>query len=205
MVGVLEEAVSRYAQAIDAPVEDTTQELASWLSELAAAVSAGSVPVADEKALQRIDAAPTALDPGIVVPWLAGDAAWHRMRSSAIELAEAARRLDVSSSALRRVIGETAGSDVELLGFRDSRGHWRVFTYQLADQQGRGGEPATRTGRRVQRALPPGMHPVAVAAWWDAPNPALYLDGREFSPRGWTAEGLEPDVVIAAAEHEDAA
>jgi hypothetical protein len=57
---------------------------------------------------------------------------------------------------------------------------------------------------RVQRSLPAGMHSEAVAAWWDSPNAALYFDGVEHSPRHWLAQGLDPDHVVAAAEHEDA-
>ncbi len=201
---VLDEAVSDYARAIDAPLEDTTRELASWLSQLAAAVAPGSVPVPDQDVLKRIDTGSSTGDPAVVVPWLTGDAAWHRMRSTAVGLGQAARRAGVSDSALRRVIGAGTGPDVELLGCKDRRGHWRVFAYQIPIPDGHGGEPISRAGRRAQRALPPGMHPVAVAAWWDAPNPALSLDGRELTPRRWISEGFEPDAVIAAATHEDA-
>lgn len=126
------------------------------------------------------------------------------MRARAVPVANAARRLGLTDSALRRVIGSTAGSGVELLGTRTGQGAWRVFAYQLPDRDGNGGEPASAVGRRVQRSLPPGMHPVAVAAWWDAPNDGLYLDGTEHTPRGWVADGLDPDRVVETALHEDA-
>lgn len=201
----LDRAIVRYAEAVGAPVEVAAEELAVYLDDIAQALDAGAMPVADQEALERIDTPTSPTEAGLAVPWLRGEAALHRMRSTAVALGEVAARLDVSDSALRRVIGSTTGLDVELLGFKDSRGAWRVFAYQLPGADGGGGEPATRVGRRVQRALPPGMSPVAVAAWWDAPNAALYLDGRELSPRRWVADGLDPDQVVAAAEHEDAA
>lgn len=93
---------------------------------------------------------------------------------------------------------------MELLGIKTGRGAWRVFAYQLPDSDGSGGEPASSVGRRVQRSLPPGMHPVAGAAWWDAPSVGLHLDGTEHTPRGWVAAVLDLDRVVDTALHEDA-
>lgn len=200
----LTDAVARYAEAVGTSVTEAEDELTTVVSELAEAASAGAIPGWDASVLHRIDTPAVTADLAVADAQLRGDAAWSRMRATAVKAEEAAERLGVSSSAVRRVIGERPQPDVELLGTKDSHGRWRVFTYQLPGPNGRGGEPATRAGRRVQRALPAGMHPVAVTAWWDAPNAALYLDGVEHSPRGWLAQGLDPDQVVAAAEYEDA-
>ena len=48
------------------------------------------------------------------------------------------------------------------------------------------------------------MHPFAVARWWDTPDEALYLQGEVLTPREWVDRGYNPDVLITAAEHEDA-
>lgn len=205
MVPTLDEAVARYARVIDAPAEEAAEELARELDHVSDSLEAASVPAADREALRRVDTPAEPSDVSLAGPWIQGRAGEQHMRVTAVPLSEAAERVGVSTSALRRVIGGTTGPGVELLGFKDSRGSWRVFTYQLPpDADGTGGEPASRTGRRVQRELPPRMHPVAVAAWWDAPNAALYLDGDELTPRGWIAGDLNPDQVIAAARHEDA-
>lgn len=203
MSSELTEAVARYADAVGTSVEQAEDELAAVVSELAETASAGSIPDWDTSVLHRVDTPAVAADLTVADAHLLGDAAWSRMRATAVKAEEAAELLGVSPSAVRRVIGQRPQPDVELLGTKDSHGRWRVFAYQLRGPDGRGGEPGTRAGRRVQRALPPGMHPVAVAAWWDAPNAALYLDGVEHSPRRWLAEGLDPDQVVAAAEHED--
>lgn len=203
MSAKLTEAVARYAEAVGTSVVEAEDELTAVVSDLAEAAARGSMPGWDASVLRRVDTPPVTADLAIVDPQLRGDAAWSRMRATAIPVEEAAQRLEVSASAVRRVIGDRPRPDVELLGVKDDRGRWRVFAYQLPGPDGRGGEPATRSGRRVQRSLPAGMHPVAVAAWWDAPNAALYLDGVEHAPRHWLARGLDPDQVVAAAEYED--
>ena len=200
----LTDAVARYAEAVGTTVDAAENELTAVVSELAEAAAAGAVPAWDAEVLDRIDTPIVTGDLAVADTRLRGDAAWHRMRSTAVSVEDAARLLDVSSSAVRRVIGDRPGGGVELLGVKDSHGRWRVFTYQLPGPEGSGGEPARRVGRRVQRSLPAGMHPVGVAAWWDAPNSGLYLDGSELSPRRWVALGLDPDQVVAAAEYEDA-
>jgi hypothetical protein len=199
----LTEAVARYAEAVGTTVDEAETELTAVVSGLAEASSAGAVPIVDAEVLRRIDTPTVTADLAVADSQLAGDGAWHRMRSTAVSVEDATRLIDVSASAVRRVIGHRPAADVELLGLKDRHGRWRVFTYQLPGHAG-GGEPATRLGRRVQRSLPAGMHPVAVAAWWDAPNAGLYLDGSELSPRRWVASGFDPDQVVAAAEYEDA-
>ncbi len=200
----LTEAIARYADAVGTTVDEAETELTAVVNELAEAASAGAVPLWDAQVLGRIDTPLVTADLGVADAQLAGDAAWHHMRSTAVSVDDAARRVEVSASAVRRVIGERPGGHVELIGVKDGHGRWRVFAYQLPGTGGNGGEPATRLGRRVQRSLPAGMHPVAVAAWWDAPNAALYLDGIELSPRRWVALGLDPDQIVAAAAYDDA-
>lgn len=200
----LTEAVARYAESVGRSVAEAESELTAVVSDLAEAASAGSIPDWDASVLLGIDTPPVTANLAIADPHLRGDAAWSRMRFTAVPVEKAAQLLEVSSSAVRRVIGDRPRPDVELLGAKDDHGRWRVFAYQLPGPDGRGGEPSTRSGRRVQRSLPAGMHPVAVAAWWDAPNAALYLDGVEYSPRHWLAQGFDPDQVVAAAEYEDA-
>lgn len=199
----LTEAVLRYAEAVGTTVAEAENELTAVLSDLAEAAAAGSIPDWDASTLHGIDTPAVAVGLSNADPRLRGDAAWSRMRATAVPVEKAVQLIGVSSSAVRRVIGERPRPDVELLGVKDDHGRWRVFTYQLPGPDGRGGEPSTRSGRRAQRSLPAGMHPVAVAAWWDAPNAALYLDGVEHSPRYWLAQGLDPDQVEAAALHED--
>lgn len=203
MSSMLREAVARYAAAVGTSVNEAENELTAAVSELAEAASSGAVPVGDAEVLRRIDTPVVSADLAVAEAQLAGAAAWHRMRSTAVSIEDAARVLDVSSSAIRRVIADRPAANAELFGVKDSHGRWRVFAYQLPDPSGSGGEPATRLGRRVQRSLPPGMHPVAVAAWWDAPNSGLELDGSELSPRQWVASVLDPDQVVAAAAYHD--
>ena len=204
MSPTLREAVARYAEAVGTTVGEAENELTAVVSELAEAAVPGALPRWDTEVLGRIDTPDVSTDLAVADMRLAGDAAWHRMRSTAVSVEDAAPLIGLSASAVRRVIGDRPAADVELLGVKDSHGRWRVFAYQLPHASGSGGEPATRLGRRVQRSLPPRMHPVAVAAWWDASNAALYLDGSELSPRQWVASRLDPDQVVSAAEYQDA-
>ena len=155
MSPTLSEAVARYAEAVGTTVDEAENDLTVVVSERAEAASAGAVPIWDAEVLRRIDTPVVSTDLAVAGTHLAGDAAWHRMRSSAVSLEDAARLLDVSASAVRRVIGDRPATDAELLGVKDSHGRWRLFAYQLPDAGGRGGEPGTRLGRRVQRSLPP--------------------------------------------------
>ena len=102
---------------------------------------------------------------------------------------------------VRCVVGQAPGDGG---GLRGERGRWLVFAYQPPDESGHGGEPGSPPGRRVQQHLPPRMHPVAVRAWWDAPNGGLFLDGGELTPREWLARGLEVCHLIEVAKTEDA-
>lgn len=203
-MSALDEAIDLYARLRDLPREQVEATLAEAVAHEAAQADLFVLPAAERNALQRTGTPVRPDGAHLAVAAAQGDLAHERMRARAVPVADAARRLGLTDSALRRVIGTTTGPGVELLGAKTGRGAWRVFAYQLPDSDGNGGQPATTVGRRAQRALPPGMHPVAVAAWWDAPNAGLYLDETEHTPRGWIAAGLDPDRVTEVALHEDA-
>lgn len=200
----LDGVVERVAQAAHVDREVVERELIAGLERMAAELARPAIPAGDAGALEAIDT-PAGDDDAVLAyqPWLRGELAWHQMVATAVRLVEAAARLGVSDSAVRHVVGRRPG-DGGLLGVRDARQRWRIFAYQLPDADGAGGEPGSVEGRRVQQALPPRMHPVAVAAWWDAPHPGLLVDGHELSPRRWLACGYDPDQLVAAAESEDA-
>lgn len=200
----LTEAVTRYAEAVGTTVDEAERQLTAVVSGLTEATSTVGIPVGDAEVLRRIDTPAVTADLAVAVARLAGDTAWLRMRATAVGVEDAARLIGASASTVRRVIGDRPTGKVELLGVKDSCGRWRVSTYQLPNTDSSGGEPATPLGRRVQRPLPPGMHPVAATAWCNAPNVSLYLDGSELSPRKWVARQLDRDQTVAAAKHEDA-
>ncbi|MGM0819476.1 MAG: hypothetical protein ACQETV_08810 [Actinomycetota bacterium] len=205
MPRTLDDAVVAYAEAAHTEREAVEAELAGLLAELAATSrTAAALPQAERAALAAV-ATPADPADAAVGPSLRGALARRRMDASAVRLDDAARRLGISASAIRHVIGARTGGGTELLGCKDERGRWHVHAYQLPDEHGHGGQPASPAGRRAQRALPAGMEPLAVAAWWDAPNAGLLADEREWAPRGWLGTGGDPArlVEVAAAEGRD--
>lgn len=202
MSSALDGAVDRVAELAQVDREIVERELVDGLEQMAIEVARSAIPAGDRAALEAVDTPTSDTATTALQPWLRGKLAWQQMIATAVPLTEAARRLGVSDSAVRHVVGTHPG-DGALLGVRDARKRWRIFTYQLPGADGCGGEPGSAEGRRVQQALPPRMHPVAVAAWWDAPHPGLLTGGRELTPRQWLARGYSPDRLVAAAGSED--
>lgn len=122
MSALLADAVARYAEAVGTSVAEAEDELTTVLSELAEAASAGAIPAADATALRRVDTPVVTSNLAVADARLGADAAWSRLRATAVAIDEAAERLGVTASAVRRVIGERPGPGVELLGTKDRRG-----------------------------------------------------------------------------------
>lgn len=203
MSSALDDAVQKVAEAAHVDRHVAERELADSLQQLAADLRHSVVPEGDKAALAQTDT-PARVDLSQAVrPWVRGRLAWAEMYATAVPLPEAATLLGVSDSALRRVVGTHPGEG-GLLGIQDRSGRWRVFGYQLPRSDDPQGVPGSPSGRRVQRALPPAMHPVAVAAWWDAPNAGLSAGDHELSPRAWLSRGYSVDQLVAVAECEDA-
>lgn len=75
------------------------------LEQLAADLWRSVMPEGDGAPLAQTDT-PTSVDPSHAVrPWVTGRLAWAEMCATAVPLSEAATRLGVSDSALRRVVG----------------------------------------------------------------------------------------------------
>lgn len=112
------------------------------------------------------------------------------MLAGGLGTGEAAGRLGVSDGRVRQRLAERS-----LYGIKTGRGY-RLPAFQFA----RDGE-VPRVGE-VLRALPPGLHPVAVENWFTGPNPDLYLDEEEerpISPWEWLMAGGSPEAVVPLA------
>lgn len=202
MSQTLDAAVVEYAEAARTDRDAVERELSVLLRELATmSRTATALPESERAALAAVDT-PADVAETSIAPRLRGALARHGMAAAAVRLDEAAGLLRITASAIRRVIGTQTGGGTELLGTRDERGRWLLFSYQLPDEEGVGGEPGSPAGRRVQRALPSGMDSLAVQAWWEAPNAGLCVEGEEWSPRAWLAAGGDVQHLIAVATAE---
>lgn len=200
----LESAVRRAAEVGDLDREAIEHEVALALQAVADDWERGELPASERMALDAVGAPAEIVRGGRVAPRLRGSLDWAQVRATAVPVDAAAERLGVSSSMVRRVIGERPGDGQGLLGVRSEGQRWLVLAYQLPDERGQGGEPGSPQGRRVQRNLPPRMHPLAVRAWWETPNDGLFVEDRVLTPREWLAKGLDGAYLVEVAQHEDA-
>lgn len=196
-MSVLQEALQEYAASSHSSVDEVSEQLAKSLHAAATRLRLVAVPDVERPLLHEANIPTERLPPGD--PWLTGELFARTMTADAVSLRDAAQELGLSPGRLRQMIAERPNGKAELFGVRDSQGHWLVYRYQLVDKG-----LVARHGRIVQRSLPPGMDPVAAAAWWDTPNPGCYHGRRELSPRQWLAAGLAVDQLVESATFEDA-
>lgn len=118
-------------------------------------------------------------------------AAYAALIEGALTTAAAAARLGVAPSRVRQRLGE-----------RSLYGIMPDADWLLPDFQFDGAKVLPGLGQ-VVRALDPGLHPVAVDAFFATPEPELAdpATGRALAPRDWLRAGYPPaDVARLAAE-----
>jgi hypothetical protein len=116
------------------------------------------------------------------------EAGFQSLRTTSLSVVEAAQLLGVNASRIRQRLAERS-----LYGFKD-RNIWRLPAFQFFKQ---GLVPGIEG---VVRKVPPDMSPVAVARWFNSPNPDLCTrddDERSLTPLRWLLAGNPPE---AAAE-----
>ena len=114
---------------------------------------------------------------------------YMRLVEEALDARQAAKKLGVSPSRVRQLLGES-----RLYGLKPM-GDWRLPTWQFG-VEGRGTVPGIGT---VIRALPEGLHPLSVEGFMTSPKPELSLDGNSTSPIEWLAGGGDAEAVAELA------
>lgn len=109
------------------------------------------------------------------------------LRATALSVRQAAERLGVDTSSIRRRLG-----DRTLYGIK-ADGRWLLPAFQFD------GDALVPNTERALAALPVGVHPVAVANWFLRPDPDLELAGEPVAPRDWLLVGNDPEPVVALA------
>jgi hypothetical protein len=100
---------------------------------------------------------------------------------------EAAQRLGVQDTRIRQMLTERT-----LYGFHiDHR--WQIPEFQFA------GNALVPNIGKVNAALDPDLHPVAVYQWYIMPNADLEMDDRPLSPLAWLKAGYPVDPVLQSA------
>jgi hypothetical protein len=119
-------------------------------------------------------------------PFLDGVARHAVLVSTALPLAEAARRLGVAPSRLRQRLQERT-----LLGVRSEDGRaWRIPAFQITHS---GELPGLRP---VLKAIRPELRPVVVAGFFTTPQPDLENEaGEAMTPIAWLSTGRDPEAV----------
>jgi hypothetical protein len=117
-------------------------------------------------------------------------AAYDRLRATSLTVEQAARRLGVNGSRVRQRLAERS-----LYGLKDGAS-WLLPSFQFRAQ---GLVPGLDL---VVRSLPADMGALAVARWFQSPNPDLCTRGEEerpLTPLQWLAEGNPPQPAAALA------
>lgn len=109
------------------------------------------------------------------------------LRATALSVRQAADRLGLDTSSIRRRLG-----DRTLYGIK-ADGRWLLPAFQFE------GDALVPHAERALAALPAGVHPVAVANWFHGPDPDLELAGEPVAPRDWLLAGNDPEPVVALA------
>lgn len=105
------------------------------------------------------------------------------LRESALTVDEAARRIGVDTSGVRRRLAEN-----RLTGWKDSNG-WRLPAWQFTDSGILPGLAA------VLAATPDDQPPLVLAAFVATPQPDLPMNGEPATPRQWLLAGGDPQRV----------
>jgi excisionase family DNA binding protein len=105
------------------------------------------------------------------------------LRESALTVDDAARRLGVDSSGIRRRLSEK-----RLVGWKD-RGGWRLPAWQFTESGILPGLP------RVLAAVPEDQPPLVLAAFFATDQPDLQMNGEPSTPRQWLLAGGDPTRV----------
>lgn len=136
---------------------------------------------------ERAALASVGVEPGVAPAMLPGGVVSYAvMAGTALPLAEAASMLDVTTGRLRQRLAEG-----DLLGIRGEDGRsWRIPAFQFADGRELPGL------RGVLKAIPDGVHPLEIAAFFATPQPDLEAaDGSALTPTAWLRSGGDPGPV----------
>jgi len=175
------------------PPEELNEALAEAIGTYAVAVPtrpSEEMSDAERAAFEALgvdvdDAGPAERD-----PMEGGAIALAKLIETAVSVTGAAERLGVTQSRIHQRI--KAG---HLYSFRiDGRRYIPAFQFQ--------GRELVPNIAEVNRAVPASLHPLAVARWFEAPDPELIDDesGDPLSPLQWLREGRDPARAARLAE-----
>lgn len=111
-------------------------------------------------------------------------ARYAALLATSLTVTEAARRLGVDASRVRQRLAAHTLYGVKVAG------GWRLPAFQFDGNRVLPGWDV------VARALPADLHPLAVAAWAEQPDPDLEGDGQALSPRDWLRTGGDPAAIV---------
>lgn len=103
------------------------------------------------------------------------------LRESALTVDDAARRITVDASGIRRRLTER-----RLVGWKDNGGGWRLPAWQFTEN---GMLPGLAT---VLAAAPDDQPPLVLAAFFSTKQPDLAMNGEPSTPREWLLAGGDP-------------
>ena len=139
-------------------------------------------------------------------PLAATTAQFSALVSTSLTTKEAAARLSMPESRIRRMIARRTLYSILL----DNRRHIPAFQFARRDGSRRGAGPSRTLGGgaltpnigKVNAALPDDLHPVEVLAWYTQPHADLFMgddvDAR-ISPLDWLRSGGNVDRVVQLA------
>jgi hypothetical protein len=107
--------------------------------------------------------------------------------STGLNTKDAAKRLGVQNTRIRQMLTERM-----LYGFHINR-RWKIPEFQF------GANALVPNIGRVNAALNPDLHPVAVYQWYVTPEASLEMKGRPLSPLAWLKAGYPVEPVLQSA------
>mgnify|MGYP000051836510 CR=1 FL=1 len=107
--------------------------------------------------------------------------------NTGLTVKEAAKRLGVQDTRIRQMLTERT-----LYGFHINH-RWQIPAFQFADNA------LVPNIGRVNAALDPDLHPVAVYQWYVTPEVDLEMDGQPLSPLEWLKAGYPVAPVLQSA------
>lgn len=109
------------------------------------------------------------------------------MLNTGLKVKEAAKRLGVQDTRIRQMLTERT-----LYGFHINH-RWQIPEFQFADNA------LVPNIGRVNAALDPDLHPVAVYQWYVTPEVDLEMEGQPLSPLEWLKAGYPVASVLQSA------
>lgn len=162
------------------------EALAAWVESKPVSDSERELTAAELEVLE----AEGLSERGVAVePLIEGFGEELRQLDEALDAEAAARKLGLSSSRVRQLLGEH-----RLYGIKQGR-DWRLPRWQFRSR-GKGAVPGVE---EVIEVMPRDLHPLSARGFMFTPQPELRLSGEATSPLDWLSSGGDTAPVAALA------